>query len=753
MQISIGPEYLPDYRETFSNNLTVPAGQIIELSGIQEYDAIHVEGTLKISRSGLTLRYVNLAVAAGGLLDCGTAADPVLGPVEFIKKDVPLDTIIDPYQWGHGIVCVGGKVYVHGNPVATPWIRLSAPLLTGQTVIHTTSPTGWSVGDEVAVPATVFATGKLYEIFTIAAIDGTQITLNSPTTFDRPGAVDYDLVTPTVVNGEPLNAHVCNLTRNIVFRSENPNGTRGHFVGTGHCGIDVRYARFQDTGRTNINAINNTTADTEGNITHVGTNQIGKYSVHLHHAHGLDNGPDPEDYPGVPQPQFRVVGNVILGDVKWGMSVHGTHYGLVKNNISHAIGAGIITEDGSESYNVLWKNFAFGNPGNGSTVRYDTEGKRGAGFWLRGNHNYFFGNVAAGAEEGFGFYISNETGNSETANKIVRIPLFPGAHVHTEGEYQNRPINSLPLLGWDDNESYAHRQQGIGMWSIQLLPPELEPVFRNSTIWHCDHRGVFLDYSACKFDGLVIRGFPSPNTKTVGVTGHHMNARTPLTLENYDIQLCASPYREDDRPSDHTIYRNGFSACWGPFEISSRRQGFHPQKHEFENPRFAAPAGGELKTISVTIHPYWIRGSSYIAFIAHPVEVLIRDYQGIAGDDFRVWAVEQAQDYVEQNQASGPIGGGLSFTYSPEPGLSNSEIFAKYSVAPLMELAPAGTETRPEITGIISGSEIEPPPPPPDPDPIPEPEECEELKTQVHELQTQVESLNNRLRQIHELSE
>jgi hypothetical protein len=119
MQFAIGPEFLPSYVDHFPNNLIVAAGDVVEFTEPQDIDAIEVHGTLRIRAD---LRFINLTVASGGVLDIGTAADPVLTPITLTKKDVPLDTTFDPFQWGHGIQ-VFGTMAVRGQDLGPTWDR------------------------------------------------------------------------------------------------------------------------------------------------------------------------------------------------------------------------------------------------------------------------------------------------------------------------------------------------------------------------------------------------------------------------------------------------------------------------------------------------------------------------------------------------------------------------------------------------------------------------------------------------------
>ena len=85
--------------------------------------------------------------------------------------------------------------------------------------------------------------------------------------------------------------------------------------------------------------------------------------------------------------------------------MHRSHYGLIQDNVVYNTrGAGIATEDGSESFNVFDHNFSVQSPGRSASrmsAGYGGSlpdlGVVGAGFWFRGPNNYIRNNVAANA--------------------------------------------------------------------------------------------------------------------------------------------------------------------------------------------------------------------------------------------------------------------------------------------------------------------------------------------------------------------
>jgi hypothetical protein len=150
-----------------------------------------------------------------------------------------------------------------------------------------------------------------------------------------------------------------------VIRSANPAGTRGHTIHVHRADVDVRYTLFKDLGRT--------TNDDLGP-----SNQMGRYPLHMHHVMGPVNPSDTGH-------QYRLIANAITDSRKWPLTVHNTHYGLIKDNVVfNGVGSGFVTEDGNESNNECVRNF--GAAIFGDQNPRDMDGRDGSIFWLNGRH-------------------------------------------------------------------------------------------------------------------------------------------------------------------------------------------------------------------------------------------------------------------------------------------------------------------------------------------------------------------------------
>src|SRR5690606_26639115 len=178
--------------------------------------------------------------------------------------------------------------------------------------------------------------------------------------------------------------YVANITRNIVFRSENPAGTRGHVIFLEQAKVDVQYAAFLGMGRTQ--AVNlDSTSLTGSADDKIGTNQIARYGAsHWHHVHGH------ADIDGLTGRYVGVYADGMDG-AKWGFVQHGSHDIEHRDCIADRfIGAGFVTEDGYEVRGKWTNNLGCYSKGNGIDGKFNLvaprniPGGEGAAFWFHG---------------------------------------------------------------------------------------------------------------------------------------------------------------------------------------------------------------------------------------------------------------------------------------------------------------------------------------------------------------------------------
>ena len=440
-------------------------------------DCIEVDGHLVFRTDRDTrLKVVNLTVVDGGALDVGTVDASIARNVtaEIVIADQKIDGAADPAQIGTGIQGLG-KVRMHGATKTPTFARLAEEPLAGQsTLALEQAPQGWAAGDEIVIPDTrqlpdrSNAQADQIERLRVSSIDGNRVTLSAPLQFAHRGARTPD-------GALQLLPHVGNITRNVVIRSENPHGTRGHTIFTSRADVDMRYVAFHDMGRTMMGPLDNTVFDTAGNVVKLGENQIGRYAIHFHHDFGPVATP-PNGY------QFTLIGNAVDTAPKWGITIHNSHYGLIRDNVVFdAQGAGIVTEDGDEAFNVFEHNFALKVKGSGEFAPRSgyagaapDPGGEGNGFWFRGPDNYIRNNVAADADAvGFGL----AAGSLGT----VRIPAYKGADPNVGSQSTALDTTLAPVLEFSNNEAYGAMVTGATWgWNGTVS---------NFRVWHPSRQG------------------------------------------------------------------------------------------------------------------------------------------------------------------------------------------------------------------------------------------------------------------------
>jgi G8 domain/Viral BACON domain len=452
-RVLIGAEYVPR-RNDLANTLVVPSRQTVELPADATYDYIEVAGTLRVSRvHDTTLRFTHLVILPDATLDVGTQADPIpcTRKVEFIVRDVPIDTAKDPFQWGNGLVNFGHQTRVGCSKTA--WAEAAGSITAGATtVVLGSAPSGWQVGDEVLIPDTApppaaTITPRREARVTISAINGTQLDLSKPLDFAHQNITDPNGV---VV----LRPRVANLTRNVVIRSETPDSTPGHTADVGQKATwDIRYNQLSGLGRTSRVPFDDTVLGS-----HIGTNQRGKYAEHHHHVQSAPTSAD--------------VGNVYIGHPKgkWGLVVHVTSDTLVEQNVAVDFpGAAFVTEDGYEARNIFRRNFAAYNLGRtrdaqgsffdaAGNVTRNCPGCEGTGFWLRGVMNAFEGNEA----------WNNFFSGMNLFNQMQPAGQYPsvrGGKPDTSlKHFEDRPVSM------NGNVVAANGITGLELWGVQRFP-------------------------------------------------------------------------------------------------------------------------------------------------------------------------------------------------------------------------------------------------------------------------------------------
>ena len=524
-----------------------------------------IEGVLTFSIDRNTrLESGTVIVLPAGTLEIGSATHPI-GPdvqAEIVIADWPLATsgpddvtgVYDPRQFGTGLLGLG-TITMHGAPRSPTFARLGVEPRSGhKTLILESAPAGWRPGDRVFVPDTrhLGQSGSpqyrgQWEERIIQSVYGNTVRLDRDLDHDHRGARDGE-------GALDFLPHVGNLGRNVIERSSNPAGTRGHVLFGDRARVDVRFVLFKDLGRTKEAPLDDTIVDAAGNAVHIGTNQRARYPLHLHHLRRLDTGTEADAH------QFTLIGNAIDGgsesvDLKWGLVIHGSHFGLVQENVLYnaAAGAGVVTEDGSEYHNVIERNFVArvqSTRQKRASERDVRNGLGGDGYWFAGPMSIVRDNVASNVRK-TGFVALGGTIHEEggPVSHAADIPLFPGANTMKPDEVARVNLRHVSFVEFDGNEVYGATPTAVDVWDIgdrfgrRGDPNAEETLIRNLSAWHINNAAIAPYFATgVVVEGLVVRGDPkamredsenSSRQTAIQVSGSR-NAK--LTVRDADIQ-------------------------------------------------------------------------------------------------------------------------------------------------------------------------------------------------------------------------
>lgn len=425
---------------TDGSHAHVPEGIVVTVDAVAtaELATLRVDGTLRFDSSVDTqLRVGTLVSTPGSSVEIGTPEAPIEPGVtaEMVIADTgPIDLAVDPRQLGKGAI-FHGRTVIHGAE-KTSFVVAAEPPRAGETSLSLAeAPEGWQVGDRLVIAGTkADATGE--ETAVITAIEGSTVSLERP--------LVHDHVPPRA----DLEVHVANLTRNVVFRSENAElAHRGHVMFMHNPDVAVAYAAFEDLGRTNkLEILDPAYFDEDGEFVEgTGLNETGRYSVHFHRT-GIDASTAPA----------TVTGSVVAGNPGWGFVNHSSYVEFTDNVAYDVTGAAFNTEAGDEIGSFVG-NLAIKMHGSREEPQsrqiHGDFGHAGDGFWLQGPGVWVEDNIVSGAT-GSGLILYAEAlfqdGLGITTFPTVNLP-DPSA---AEGA-ANVPVTLAPLARFSGNTAYG----------------------------------------------------------------------------------------------------------------------------------------------------------------------------------------------------------------------------------------------------------------------------------------------------------
>ncbi len=376
----------------------IPAGKTVMLSGpTAKLAGLTINGELKIVDSRLDPSLSSRWIMVHGTLAAGTEAAP------FSKKLTITLSGTDKTQSLMGMgtkligVMGGGKLQLHGENRMS-WSQLAQTVSTGATSLTLKDDaSSWRAGDRLVIAPSGFDADE-YEIVTINSVAGKTVNFQPALKHAHWGVLQ-------TFEGKTLDqrAAVGLLTRNILIQGDADSDAvnfGGHIMAMQGASSKISGVELYRMGQRGLK---------------------GRYPFHWHLAGDLTQG----DY-------FK--NNAIHDSFQRAVVVHGTNDALVEGNVAFNITnhAFVWAEDGNEVRNKFLRNLAvfnknpteaefsfpvqnplFGNSGQSEF--------RSASFWGRSFNHTIRGNIAAGSEDGFGFFFDRFSPNNQGITEGVGL--------------------------------------------------------------------------------------------------------------------------------------------------------------------------------------------------------------------------------------------------------------------------------------------------------------------------------------------
>lgn len=335
------------------------------------------------------------------------------------------------------IVCSGGRMDLHGAPLALTWVKLAEPASPSETQLYLAeSIDGWREGDRVVITATSrqkpFAGNATVHVTERPASEEALIAAFEPESMARRGEKKRLLVNLdrrlkfAHAADHGYAAEVVNLSRNVVVESAAPDGVRGHTMYHRFSKGSIRYPEFRHLGKEGV---------------------LGRYPIHFHLTGDTMRG-------------SSVIGASVWDSHNRWITLHGSQFMVIRDCVGYrSIGHGYFLENGLETYNVLDRNLALqamvGKPLPDQALPYDRND--GARFWWANSLNSFTRNVAVECDQhGFRFEVEK----TDSFNPVLPIPM-------ADGTTREQDLRTVPFLRFDDNESHAQRRFAVNIGGIR----------------------------------------------------------------------------------------------------------------------------------------------------------------------------------------------------------------------------------------------------------------------------------------------
>jgi hypothetical protein len=540
----------------------IPNGITVTVDGtvVNSILAILNQGVLNFSPTATTSLTVDTIVSGTdnnpttlpwGEIRIGTKATPIASnhTCTITFSNTGTLAAIWPNDWqqlARGLISMG-KLTIYGSYIQ-PWVALGSSITAGDgTVTLSAPPTNWSAGDVLFLPGT--NTANQDESVTVTSISGSVVTLT--------GTCTYSHTLPTYAT-----LPVINTRRNVLITGTASTTRGGHVMQCHNNDCVIANAAFVNLGRTDKSVhLNNGTFDQNTGIGTPGTNQVGRYALHLHRCMWInvtDN-----------DPMIPVLNCYQTNSPGWGFDNHSSNVNFDSNCCVNNFGACIVNEAGNEiglyNNNVAARAVGVANGAFLEGSRLNDFGFGGDGFWLQSPGCSMSNNIAFNCQTGYFWYNIglNEGGTLGVCQfwtAYTRYPQdFPGVPL-LDPEAVSMPLFYKNQAAWCSGNSATisyHQNLGVPIprpyTVIDTLIADLAPTNLNM---NGDSSRITFQNCTCKGDNStgsvnMRAGAYADGIKLLNM--HMENCKTCVMLPGETVNLVQGGYY--DAPTAFLIPR------------------------------------------------------------------------------------------------------------------------------------------------------------------------------------------------------
>ena len=439
-------------------------------------NSVDIRSSLDVADgANVVLTADSVIVGSGGALQVGSTTEPFNGELDVVltaKWNPVLSRSVENGVQGPGSSTKslqglsGSLISLHGRKVRS-WSRLAVNALAGEEAIVMMADDidGWRVGDSIVVVNSDFYDlvgpnddmNERREIVSIERLDDEEdggfvlarIGLDRPLKTSHYGGSGPDTIGSVGGDGGrvvDMRSEVALISRNIRIRGADPalEGSDNTFGGhvAMHPGATTMALEYVEIGPFMGQA-----------------GRLGRYPVHFHRVKKV--GPD-----------TYVRGCSIHSTFQRSITIHDTQDLHVTDTVTYlARGHAIFLEDGTEINNVISGNLVVATlPQRVQDLREDHHDDLPSAFWITNFNNEIENNVAAGTENGVGFWAKL---NSHSAGELLSHPQAVASGI---GSFKDNTAHSNHFSGlwiWHDwipcavkMRSYMYAEDGPTRFTI-----------------------------------------------------------------------------------------------------------------------------------------------------------------------------------------------------------------------------------------------------------------------------------------------